>query len=282
MTPRDEQIILETFMHRFIRPSRLAALLAAPERKIKTRCRALWQHQYLERPKALRPVRFLVEELAYGLGRRGVDHLQHRIPILRGTSLEWVEEPRKQRGWPFLDHALAVTDVMVGFRLAAERLGMKLAWDGYFNRRRHRIGVTKHRPDGTTHETTQLADAYFILEHPRQGRFYHLLEVDRGNVSLKRMKARYQHYFEFWQQRWRREHSDKPFRVLTVTEDPQYLSSLRRVAQPIGRTKDYARTWGSLLFTSLGHFNLDAPEAILAAPVWFHADQDNPVKLIES
>lgn len=272
MQERDIAIIREVFRHRYLTVSHVYALLGGSRERLALRCRLLWQHGYLERPKALRPTRILTEEIVYALGKKGAQLLEHMHPELRIASLDWAETPKKQNTWPYVDHQLGVATFMICAHVAAQRRGITLHWSGHFNRQAQRITVPGSK-------TRFIPDAYFTLEVPGKGVAHHFLELDRGNVSLHRMHERYSYYFDYWKAGVSSGRQFKHFRVLTVTQDPDYVHSLRRVALPIGRNGQHQATWKALMFCPADAFTLENPDPILS-PVWLYADNQNPVALI--
>jgi hypothetical protein len=272
MQERDISIIQEVFRHRYLTVSHIYALFGGSRERLGLRCRLLWQHGYLERPKALRPTRILTEEIVYALGKKGAQLLEHQHPELRIAALDWAETPKKQNTWPYVDHQLGVATFMICARLAAQRRGITLHWDGHFNRNAQRITVP-----GT--KTRFMPDAYFTLEVPGKGVAHHFLELDRGNVSLQRMQQRYSYYFDYWKTGTTSGRTFKHFRVLTVTKDPDYVHSLRRVALPIGRNGQHQATWKALMFTHAETFTLENPERTLS-PIWLYADENEFCSLV--
>ena len=94
------------------------------------------------------------------------------------------------------------------------------------------------------------------------------------------MRERYRIYFEWWRAgRHDQARKGKEYRVLTVTSDPDYMDSLRLVAEPIGRGGIYRQTWNGLLFSHLQAFSLGEPETIFNK-IFFLADQEKPVSLL--
>jgi hypothetical protein len=287
MQPRDILILEAVFRHRFLTVSHIYALLGGSESKLSVRCRFLWQDGYLERPKALRPTKILTEEIVYGLGKKGaqlLDELRKKgqpiLQYLKPTAdigqLDWAESPKKQIGWPYIDHQLGIASFMIAMQRAAESKGMRFQWDGHFNRQQHRITVY----DEDDKKVSFLPDAHFVLEDSTRGTAHHYLEIDRGNVSLKRMKERYERYLQFWKSdQAARSRGFKKFRVLTVTYDQDYMHSLRRAAHPIGRDHSHPNTWKGLMFTHAGKIDLQQPERMLET-IWLYADDDAPVSLI--
>jgi Replication-relaxation len=271
-TARDVAILRLALRYRFVQPQHVQLLLGGPRKKIANRLRLLWQHRYLERPRALRTSRLLMEEISYGLGQEGARLLAHVDPTLRGIAeLEWAETPRKAVGWPFVDHQLGVVDTLVALELACRARGVSFEWDGHPHRRRHRLLVPGDQQGF-------LADATFDLRIDGRGVAHHHLELDRGSVSLGRMRDRYERYFRLWQYR-RTSEPGYRFRVLTVTRDPQHMESLRRVAAEIGRNQGHPLAWRGLLFTHRDAFDLAHPEGFLE-PIFYYADQKEPLALV--
>lgn len=286
---RDIDILYQTFRHRFATVPHLRLLLGGSSSdRLEKRCRLLWQNAYLERPAALRPTKVLIEEIVYGLGKKGARLLERHYPRLKDAhigDLDWGETKKKQVGWPYVDHQLGIVTVMTCLQAACTQ-AIRLRWSGHFFRKRHRIKPPDpHKPI--------LADAYFTLELPDGTKAHHLLEVDRGNVDLKEMHQRYLGYFAYWkalQEQARQgsllEGTFKHFRVLLVTTDPDYVASLRRTALSVGRCpEDCTRrhqhypTWKGFLFSHLGNFDLARPHQSLEA-IFRYADDETPISLI--
>ena len=241
-------------MHRFLQPAHIHALFAGSEENLARRCRLLWQHFYLERPIAARPLKVLTEEIVYGLGKKGAALLQHLDPELRIANLEWTPPPERQIGWPFIDHQLGIATFMVCMRIACERKGIRFEWDGHLNRRKHRLEVGKRK--------YLQPDAYFVLETPDRRRLHHFLEFDRGNVSLERMRQRYWAYFHWWK---RAPDGFKNVRVLTVTTNDTHKNALQRIAAEVGRDAKFHTAWNGFVFSSLSRFDSKNP-----ANSWAH------------
>jgi len=119
-----------------------------------------------------------------------------------------------------------------------------------------------------------LSNARFAIVDRHGEAAHHYLEFDRGNVSLQRMRERYERYFQYWVTH----RGAKHFRVLTVTTDPSYMNSLGRIAQSIGNNPQYRSAWKGLWFTHVDTYDLQFPEQILE-PIWFYADDDTPAGL---
>lgn len=271
LTERDIEIIRLVFLHRFLQPVHIHALLGGSRVNLERRCRLLWLHGYLERPKSLRPTRTLTDQLVYGLGKQGAKVLQHLDPSLRIAHLDWTETPKKQAGFPYIDHQLGIATTMVALKVGCDQAGMVLQYDGHFFGKGYRIELPGEgevlRPD-----------AHFSIYAPGRGVAHHYLEVDRANVRLEKMRERYWKYFWWWRDgRERRAYRD--FRVLTLVQDPGHVESLRRAAIPVGRDADHPNTWKGLWFSHLQAFDLQNPERILG-PIFLYADEDRAVSLV--
>lgn len=284
---RDLEILRIVFRHRFARPEHVQLLVGGESLvTIKRRMRQLWENKYLARPLSQRPTRVLTEQMVYGLAKEGAVLLErgdpkHGIagdPTLRIAKLDWDESRDKQPGWLFMDHQLLVVDVMVALELASRRSGLELQWRGHHYRKEDIIRVRGRE------ETQQcIPDASFGLVVPGRGVIHHFLEADRGR-PLKRMKEKYELYFEWWKERRRiaARGTQVPFvhfRVMTVTTDPRQRDALRQIASQIGRNREYPKAWKALLFADRGEFSLEDPARILQ-PIFRYADSDETVPLV--
>ena len=278
--PRDYEIVRSVFMHRFLTPSLIHRIVGGSSRGLETRCRRLWLHRYLERPKGLRPTTILDREIVNSLGKAGAKLIERYNPKIHISHLDWAETPKKQIKIHSIDHELSVATFIIGLQLACDRAGLTLLWDGYFQRRRYRVQASGHK-EGL------LPDAYFRLKIPESSvpsnrtEASHFLEIERGGKNLKRVREKAQHYFDFWKDlKYGRRTADfRSFRVLFVGVDAAHCESLRRAARPIGHSVGYDQTWRGLFFSHLDAFNLDDPEGILG-PIWRYADEDTPVSLL--
>jgi hypothetical protein len=273
--PRDVAITRAVYRYRFLRPAHIHALLGNSPAKIAKRMRLLWQHGYLERPRALRPTRALTEELVYALGKKGAQHLAHVDPKLRAIGTRgWSEEPKRSWTLPYVDHELLVADFGVALEVACREAGLQLFWPAHAELGRYHLKLANGK--------TQRPDAYFRLGDRVSG-LHCFLEADRVSVSLPRMRERYANYFLWWQAEGstRRAQGAPPLRlrVLTITTDPDYVDSLRRIAREIGVTAHHPKPWRGLLFAHAGTLDLRDPARALQ-PIFHYADQEAPVALL--
>lgn len=276
---RDLEILRVVFLHRFLKPSHVHILLGGSYANLARRCRLLWQHRYLERPIALRPLKVLTEEIVYGLGPAGAGLLEHSDNRLEIAKLDWAATPKRQVGWPYIDHQLGISTFFVLLKKACLVRGIELRWDGHMNCRKYLLkspGGSVVQPDG-----------YFVLRQSKNQVLNNFLEFDRGSVSLNRMQERYRTYFEWWKhlrskplRSQRRFGNDlKHVRVLTITTDPSHVDSLRSAALPVGQDRNYKSTWKALLFTDSSALDLSQPERLFDR-VFRFADELHPTSLL--
>ena len=265
---RDRRIIEAVFKHRFLTVAHLHALLGGSEANLSRRCRLLWQHGYLERPKALRPLKILTEQLVYGLGKKGARELDG--PALPIGRLDWSDRPGKPVGLPYVDHQLAVGTFMVALQVACSVTGNKLHWSGPFHQRDFRI-----EPPGG--EPIQ-PDAFFILERADGKQAAHFLEIERSAKSEERLRQKYEGYYCYWRSgRSEQQFGFKHFRVLFVATGGASVAVLRRSSLRLPGSP--TTSCKSLLFTSLSSLTLTNSQAVLG-PTFRHADGDETVALV--
>lgn len=214
---------------------------------------------------------------------KGESFLDYLKPDTDIGELDWGESPKKQIGWPYIDHQLGVATFMVCLQTAAQDNEINVYWDGHFNRRDHIIKTKApfQNPKTGQHyfaNVNLLPDAYFKINVPGRGTAHHFLEYDRGSVSLKRMKERYINYFNYWKNDVDKR-AFKHFRVLTITEDPDYMNSLRRTAATVGVDQRYSKAWKALLFTNKTKFDLNNYRNALG-PIWYYPDEEEAINLI--
>src|SRR6266404_9043199 len=104
LTDRDLKLIAHVARHRFLTSTQLAALDSGSTQNVLRSLRALFDHQYLDRPRA--QIASMVvggsQPLVYGLGKNGARVLRahgHRV----ADSVDWTEK-NKRAGAIFLEH----------------------------------------------------------------------------------------------------------------------------------------------------------------------------------
>jgi hypothetical protein len=275
LQPRDLEILELVFRHRFLQPAHVHALFPdGSPANLNRRLKLLFDHGYLERPRAQRPTKILTEEIVYALGNKGARLLEQRDPRLRIGRLEWNDRGRRPLGYPYIDHQLGVATVFVALEGACrDPRAPRLAWPGHYERRRYKIAVPG--ADGYF-----LPDGYFSLVRPHDGKAaHHFVEVMRSSRTFETMQERYANYFRFWRDQVDRGGPLRLFRVLTIAPDERFMATLRRAAAPIGRANGHG-SWRALWFTHLGAVSLREPLGVLG-PIFRFAEGEEGASLLD-
>src|SRR5579862_9201576 len=118
LTERDLMLLAHVTRHRFLTSAHLAALDGGSPQGVLRCLRMLYDHGYLDRPKAQlatmhdqgpRP-------FTYAIGQKGVRALRDNIHRLNRNA-DWSEK-NKRAGAVFIAHTLEIADFMVGVELA--------------------------------------------------------------------------------------------------------------------------------------------------------------------
>lgn len=274
LTTRDLTLLAYVARHRFLSSAHLAALDGGSPQNVLRCLRALFDHGYLDRPKA--QLATLQDEgprpFVYGIGQKGARTLReygHRIDARVDWSLK-----NKRSGAIFLAHTLGIADFMVGLELAcrasgtisiireeeiigaapAETLAARepLRWEAVSieNGKRERWSVV---PDGI-----------FGLSFPDGTATYFLLEFDRGTIPISRrggdhrsIRRKLKTYYDGWRaQRHVEQFGIKQMRVLTVT------SSAERAHNMVGAVRSITEGRGSNFFLFVDRDALAASDAL--------------------
>lgn len=190
LTDRDLDILEAVGEYRFITREQLQRLFFTPASAsaAKRRLSLLYNHAFVERTHV--PVRNAYGALrtVYSLDRGGAQMLA------RERRWEPAGDWRRRDGEreaTFLDHTLDCNDVRVAFTLACRRRGLDLQWTDERELRRRNVVERIRGRDGDT--VTLIPDAYFTIGACEEVDGF-CLEVDRGTVTQKRMRARIRAY----------------------------------------------------------------------------------------
>lgn len=267
LTPRDHEIILLIHRHRFLRSTWIVALIGHSKQQVLRRLKLLYQHGYLERPRAQleyyekggsRPI-------VYGLSNKGGKLLQTRF----GSDITWSEGDGAV-GEIFLEHAILVSDVMATIELACRKLGnVRLLYEDELDLSVERtpfqwqVKLAGGAPQGV------VPDRVFALEYAdansQTQRAYYFLEADRGTMPVVRtnlVQTSFHRKLLAYEATWTQKiHQRKlgihRFRVLTVT------TSEARVKSLIDACSRLHRGHGLFLFADRAVLEKD-----LFSPVW--------------
>jgi len=275
---RDVAIVDAVFRHRYLTLEHILALLGGGSRKnIGNRLLLLYDHDYLDRPRAQEKIVIRYEDVAHGLGNKGALLLRERFPTRQIPNRAWTEDPGHARSLAHIHHELGIATFFVALQLACKRLGYSLLWGGHHTKDDYEIPL----PPGSD-ATSRNSDGFFVIKHGEDGRAY-FLEIDRsGDRNPERLRRKFEGYFRWWDVGNGRRvvpYSRSGFRVLTVARNFARMQVLRRAATPVGVNADYAYTWRALLFTHLGEFSLAEPEKLFL-PIFRYADNEAPVSML--
>jgi hypothetical protein len=264
LTDRDHTIIRLVHRHRFLRSSQIGALICDSSQTLLRHLQLLYHHGYLERPRA--QLEYFhkggSKPMVYGLGRKGAKVLRKLgVPV---PPVRWGEKNRAV-GRIFLEHALAVSEVMVALELACKASGkVRLVFGEDLPQSTGRRSM-RWRVNVGNVRLGLIPDHVFALEFPAYSRTperaYFFLEADRGTMPVTRrnllqtsFRRKLMAYEATWVQAIHRSRFGfHRFRVLTVTTSPERVVSL------VTACGELKRGHGLFLFadrTMLDHSNL--------------------------
>jgi hypothetical protein len=243
LTERDVSLLAHVARHRFLSSAHLASLDGGSEQNLRRCLRVLFDHGYLDRPRAqLNHVAVTgPRPIVYGLGRRGPEALRdHGHWISSGT--DWTER-NKRAGAKFIEHTLAIADFMVALEVAlhgqhqirllrAEDIVARAPIETRSSREALRLVVPGL--EARSGVSSVIADGLFGLVFPDQTAAYFLLEVDRGSMPVMRSHAgqtsfgrKLKVYWEVWKAGLHAKHFGvKQIRVLTITDSAKRVRTM--------------------------------------------------------
>lgn len=256
LTPRDVAILRVLAIHRFLRPSQVAALVGGSRQQVLRRLQRLFHHGFVERPRCQIDYyhRGGSRELVYALTSQGGSELR------RLTDFSWLPPMTGDVKRLYLEHALMVSDVAVTLaqspsrtvrvlhehelalpsRLAGNR--QPFAWNVNVTPQL-RIGLQPDKVFGLQ-SSGEETPAVFFLEADRG-----TMPVTRAGLSQSSFFRKLLAYQATWTQGVHRSRFGFPrFRVLTVT------SSSERVRHLVEACQRLERGHRLFLFTDLDSF----------------------------
>jgi hypothetical protein len=241
LTERDREIIRFVYRHRFLRSPQIIALAGGSSQQVLRRLQLLYHYGYLERPHAQIDYfrRGGSHHMVYGLGNKGASLLKQELSVA-SQQLSWSENNRSL-GRTFLEHALLVSDVMVGLELACRKNGqIRLLTEEALlvnGKTRHKLFRWKVNIDANI-KLSVVPDRAFALEFSdasgKTQRAFFFLEADRGTMPVTRGTFSQTSFFRkllAYEATWSQSiHSRRfgfnRFRVLTVTMSAARVKSL--------------------------------------------------------
>lgn len=237
LTERDREIIKLVHRHRFLRSHHIVALIGDSKQQVLRRLKLLYQHGYLERPRAQLEYyeRGGSRPMVYGLSAKGGKLLKQEL----GIAASWTEK-QDDIGRMFLEHAILVSDVMVAIEMACRKNGsVRLLYEDQLTPQSERhllqwqVKVQEH---GAT--LGVVPDRVFALEYTDQSsqlqRVHFFLEADRGTMPVVRSGLKQSSFYRkllayeaTWTQKiHQRKLGIHRFRVLAVTTNAMRVKSL--------------------------------------------------------
>ena len=245
LTDRDREIIRHVAEYRFLNSDHIRRLVEGSSKNITTRLKALYEHQYLDRPECqydtYRPGGGSAP-IAYALADRGAQCLNETEAD--GIRFSWTHK-NKSVGRPFLEHTLAIADFAVGLKQSVAKLDHVDLIEG--------DALIAKLPDKTRafkkpwrlnvpviHVGTRMPigvepDYAFSLHLPKaKRRVYFLVEIDRGTMPVERFDLKqtsilrkFLAYQTLWQSKAHNAHFGwRNFRVLFVTTSQERVENM--------------------------------------------------------
>ena len=262
---RDREIIRLVHKHRLLRSAHILSLLGGSSQSVLRRLQLLYHHGYFERPRSQLDYYHSgggSRHIIYGLGSKGA-------AVLREENAGSLPSPRSGEqnrgvGRIFLEHAVMVSDIMVGLELACWKKGSVrlLQGDelprptGSAKKKQFRWGanISSHIRLGVVPD--RVLALYSEDQEAERTPAFFFLEADRGTMPVKRKNLaqtsflrKLLAYEATWQQGiHRKEFGFHRFRVLTVTRSAERAQSLVEACSQLKSGH------GLFLFTDIASF----------------------------
>ena len=246
LQPNDQEVIRLVDRCRFLdsRQLRLTVGRSLNERAFLRRLRQLFDAEYLDRPEQQLNRWWTKGEATkhyvYALGIEGHRLLYPHLHQKRAPTTDWRLRNHRVQAL-YMDHRLAISEVMLSFILAAEGINAQVHEWSEGNEFHHATGLPNYVQLATSNGTVDVPlnpDAYFLLV-TGDGRREHLfLEVDRGTEPITRTTWRRTHiyrklaaYWQLYRARIAERKGIPSFRVLTVTTSETRVDNMRALSR---------------------------------------------------
>ena len=294
LQPRDEAIVRFVADHRFANSEQIYRFLCifdptTSRQRLSRRLAALFSHRFLQRPRNQHIQLGALAHLVYTVGPEGL-----RLLAESGTPVDqralWSAKASRLASAPYLNHALAVTEIMLHFhRACAARDGVRLMDQPELLTLLPAETQAKHHPlrlrvtvkdNFKPLPLSVVPDRAFALHYADDTRHNLLLEADQGTMTIaaRRLTAssigkKIRVYLTaFDDQRHRSQWGFAGFRVATVTPSEARLQAILEAQRTITNNK----MSGMFLYTTPQRLN----ELGAFGPVWTTAN-DERVSLIK-
>ncbi len=243
LTDRDLQLLAYVARHRFLSSAQLAALDGGSWQNLLRLLRALFDHGFLDRPKAQLAAMPIEgpQAMIYALAPKGARALREYGHRLNGGG-DWTEKNRRA-GAVFIEHTLAVADFMTALELSCRvHTDVELVRDHEIiaeapemtRRAREPLRWVVRPERGRNEVWSVVPDGLFALSFLDETAAYFLLEIDRGTIPIVRnsldhrsIAAKLATYYEGWRaNRHVEQFGVKQMRVLIVTESAERVSNM--------------------------------------------------------
>lgn len=237
LQPRDLLIIKQVMEDRFLTAQQIAQLFFPSYEMAKKRLQKLWNAGFLKREYA--PVSFGSSPALYCLTAVGKQLLLEHGVVPPG-EMRWHKDSNRNK-LLFKQHEIAVNDLKIAFLTATRAInGLSLYHFGkgadYYDQ------VANTEPEKGEKEYLPIRPDGFIVLENQTGCHNFFLEVDRGTMTLKRIRAKlrgYRQYFfgggffaKYGQEGFRKE--DYSFRVLMTCPSEETRNNRLEQACAIG------------------------------------------------
>lgn len=216
ITSKDLYIVEKVFRHRLLTSRQIAVLAGGSSQNLLRRLALLYHRGFLDRPLAQLDYyrRGGSHPIVYALGYQGADLLQSKLGIPR-REIDWTAKNRSVKR-VFLQHTLAVSDVLVKMETACRDAGLhfigrqevlaELTDDSMsFGKLGWSVSVPS---EGSQVQVGVIPDSLFGIRSKDDAEVvYFFLEVDRGTMPVIRKNLRQTSlyrkllaYYETWRQ----------------------------------------------------------------------------------
>jgi hypothetical protein len=250
LTERDLRLLAYVARYRFLSSAQLAALDGGSPQNVLRCLRVLFDHGYLDRPKAQLASMPVVgpQAMVYGLAPKGARALRQYGHHLAGAG-DWAEK-NKRAGAIYIEHTLAVAEFMTGLELACRtRPDVDLIRDREIiadapeetRGAREPLRWVVRPPQGRNELWSVVPDGLFALSFSDGTASYFLLEIDRGTIPIVRSSLDHRSitrklatYYEGWRaNRHVEQFGVKQMRVLFVTESAERVRNMLSAVEQI-------------------------------------------------
>jgi hypothetical protein len=266
ITERDVQLLAHVGRHRFLSSAHLAALDGGSPQNVVRSLRVLFDHGYLDRPRAQLASVPLEgpQAMVYGLAPKGARLLREHGHHLSGGG-DWTEK-NKRAGSIFLAHTLAVADFYTALELSCRanpdialirEPEIIAAAPEETRRAREPLRWVVQPAQGRNELWSVVPDGLFALSFADGTASYFLLEIDRGTIPIARHSLNHRSivrklstYYQGWREgRPVEQFGVKQVRVLVLT------SSAARMRNMLSAIAELTDGRGSAFFV-FGHRDL--------------------------